>query len=319
MGGDNAPGEIVKGCIEALKTHDDILILVGKNDVINKELSAYSYDKNRIEIVDAKEVISTDEVPTVAIRKKKNSSMVVGLNLVKEGKASAFISAGNTGALLTGATFIIGRLKGVERPALAAYIPTEKGPSLLLDVGANADCKPSYLVQFAHMGAIYYENIMGKENPSVGIVNIGLEEEKGNQLTKEAYQLLKETDLNFIGNAEARDIMANVADVIVCDGFVGNILLKSGEGITASLFRLIKGAIMKSIVSKIGALLCVGSLKELVKSMDYSNANGAPFLGLNSLVVKAHGSSNARDIVGAVSQCRSFIEKDIVNKIKEKM
>ena len=245
--------------------------------------------------------------------------MVVGLNLVKEGKASAFISAGNTGALLTGATVIIGRIKGVERPCLATLIPTEKGPSLLMDVGANADCKPSYLVQFAHMGAVYYENIMGKENPRVGIVNIGLEEEKGNQLTKEAHQLLKETDLNFIGNAEARDIMSNVADVLVCDGFVGNILLKFGEGFVSSLFRLIKGAIMTSIVSKIGALLCVKSLKGLVKSLDYSNVNGAPFLGLNSLVVKAHGSSDSRAVVGAISQCRSFIEKDIVNKIKEKM
>ncbi len=320
MGGDNAPKEIVKGCVEALKTGDDKLILVGVKSVIEAELGNYNYDKSRIEIVEASEVIGTDEVPTVAIRKKKNSSMVVGLNLVKAGKADSFISAGNTGALLTGATVIVGRIKGVERPCLATLFPTEKGrPALLLDVGANTDCKPSYLVQFAHMGSIYFENVMGTKNPRVGIINIGVEEEKGDQLTKEAHQLLKETDLNFIGNVEARDIMKRPADVMVCDGFVGNIILKFGEGMANTLFHLIKQAVMERFLSKIGALLCLGALKDLAKTMDYTDVNGAPFLGLNALVVKAHGASDSKAIVGAVNMCRSFIKNDIVNKIKEKM
>lgn len=319
MGGDNAPAEIVKGCIKALEVGDDILVLVGREDAISSELDKYKYDKGRIEVICADEVIENDEVPTAAIRRKKNSSMVVGLNLVKDGKADAFISAGNTGALLTGATVIVGRIKGVERPCLATLIPTETGPALLMDVGANTDCKASYIVQFAKMGSVYYENILGVKNPKVGIVNIGVEEEKGNAVTKEAHKMLKETDLNFIGNAEARDIMAHVADVYVCDGFVGNIILKFGEGMANSVFRLIKGALMSTVLGKIGALLSLRSFKKLYKSMDYSEVGGAPFLGLNSLVVKAHGASDAKAVVGAVNQCRAFIKNDIVNKIYEKM
>ncbi|MCD8159177.1 MAG: phosphate acyltransferase PlsX [Clostridiales bacterium] len=318
MGGDNAPTEIVKGCVEALKTGDDTLVLVGKSGIINSELSKYKYDKERIEIVDAPEVIENDEIPTNAIRRKKNSSMVLGLNLVKEGKANAFISAGNTGALLAGATVIVGRIKGVERPCLATLIPTEKGPSLLMDVGANTDCKPNYIVQFAKMGSVYFENVMGVKNPKVGIVNIGVEEEKGNLMTREAHKLLNETDLNFIGNAEARDLLTHVADVLVCDGFVGNIILKFGEGMATTLFRMVKNSLMSSFIAKIGAVLCLKPIKALVKTMDYSEVGGAPFLGLTSLVVKAHGASNAKAIVGAVNQCRSFIEKDIVNKIQKK-
>ncbi len=320
MGGDNAPCEIVKGCVEALKTGSDKLILVGREDDVSKELSKYTYDKERIIVVHAPEVIENDEIPTNAIRRKKNSSMVIGLELVKEGKADAFISAGNTGALLTGATVIVGRLKGVERPCLATLVPTEEGPALLMDVGANTDCKPSFMVQFAKMGSVYFENVMGKKDPKVGLVNIGTEEEKGNQLLRESFKLLSETnDINFIGNAEARDIMKRVADVYVCDGFVGNIILKFGEGMAVSLLGMIKKAIMSGFVSKIGALLCLKPLKGLLKSMDYSEVGGAPFLGLKSLVVKAHGASDNRAVVGAINQCRSFIEKDIVNKIREKI
>ncbi|MCD7777089.1 MAG: phosphate acyltransferase PlsX [Clostridiales bacterium] len=319
MGGDNAPTEIVKGCVEDLKTGEDTLVLVGKSGIINSELSKYKYDKERIEIVDAPEVIENDEIPTNAIRRKKNSSMVLGLNLVKEGKADAFISAGNTGALLAGATVIVGRIKGVERPCLATLIPTEKGPSLLMDVGANTDCKPNYIVQFAKMGSVYFENVMGVKNPKVGIVNIGVEEEKGNLMTREAHKLLNETDLNFIGNAEARDILTHVADVLVCDGFVGNIILKFGEGMAMTFFRMVKNSLMSSFIAKIGAVLCLKPIKALVKTMDYSEIGGAPFLGLTSLVVKAHGASNAKAIVGAVNQCRSFIEKDIVNKIQKSL
>ncbi|MCD8239414.1 MAG: phosphate acyltransferase PlsX [Clostridiales bacterium] len=319
MGGDNAPGDIVKGCVNALKSDNDILVLVGREEAIKTELNKYKYDEKRIEVVCADEVIENDEVPTSAIRRKKNSSMVVGLNLVKDGKADAFISAGNTGALLTGATVIVGRIKGVERPCLATLIPTEKGPSLLMDVGANTDCKPNYIVQFAKMGSVYYENILGVKNPKVGIVNIGIEEEKGNTVTKEAHQLLKETDLNFIGNAEARDLLTHAADVYVCDGFVGNIILKFGEGMAFTLFRLIKKALLSTLLGKIGAALSIKNLKGLMKEMDYSEVGVAPFLGLNSLVVKAHGASDAKAVVGAVNQCRTFIKNDIVNKIYEKM
>lgn len=319
MGGDNAPGDIVKGCVNALKSDNDILVLVGREEAIKTELNKYKYDEKRIEVVCADEVIENDEVPTSAIRRKKNSSMVVGLNLVKDGKADAFISAGNTGALLTGATVIVGRIKGVERPCLATLIPTEKGPSLLMDVGANTDCKPNYIAQFAKMGSVYYENILGVKNPKVGIVNIGIEEEKGNTVTKEAHQLLKETDLNFIGNAEARDLLTHAADVYVCDGFVGNIILKFGEGMAFTLFRLIKKALLSTLLGKIGAALSIKNLKGLMKEMDYSEVGGAPFLGLNSLVVKAHGASDAKAVVGAVNQCRTFIKNDIVNKIYEKM
>ena len=246
--------------------------------------------------------------------------MVIGLNLVKEGKAAAFISAGNTGALLTGAVTIIKRIKGVERPALGTLMPMENGKSsLLIDAGANVDAKPSFLVQFAKMGSVYMENVMGIKNPKVGLINIGTEKEKGNTLTKETYELLEESDINFVGNIEARDLFLGKVDVMVCDAFVGNVILKFAEGFAGSILRIIKKELLSSFLSKVGALLSSGSFKRLKKYFDYSKVGGAPFIGLSGLVVKAHGNSKEKDIVGAINQCIKFIESDITNKIQEKI
>lgn len=316
MGGDNAPVEIVKGCVDAIKKFDVKLALVGIEEKIKEELSKYSYDKDKIEIVNATEVIATDEVPTAAIKQKKDSSMVVGLNLVKEGKASALVSAGNTGALLTGATVIIGRIKGIERPVLATMLPNEVGASLLMDSGANVDAKASYLAQFAKMGSIYMESVMNIKNPKVGLVNIGAEKEKGNALTKEAYDLIEQSGVNFVGNVEAREISRGVVDVLVCDAFVGNVILKFAEGFAKSLLKMIKKELMSSLSSKIGALLSMKAFKNLKKSFDYAEVGGAPFLGLKGLVVKAHGSSDHRAICAAINQCIKFANSDFINKLQ---
>ena len=256
MGGDNAPAEVVKGAVEAVQASDRVKVcLVGKEEEIKKELSAYSYPAERIEIVHASEVIETGEPPVNAIRGKKDSSIVKGLNLVKAGECDAFVSAGSTGAVLVGGQVLVGRAKGVERPPLAPLIPTQKGCSLLIDCGANVDARSSHLVQFARMGSIYMENVMGIKNPKVAIVNIGAEEEKGNALVKETYPLLKECkDINFIGSIEARDIPAGMADVIVCEAFVGNVILKLYEGVGGTLIKMVKQGMMTSLRSKIGAL-----------------------------------------------------------------
>lgn len=318
MGGDNAPLEIVKGAVEAIKSDKRInIILVGKENEINEELKKYNYEKDRIEILDANEIIGFDESPVKAIRKKKDSSIVKGLNLVKEGKAEAFVSAGSTGALLAGGTFIVGRIKGVERPALAPFIPTQKGVSLLIDCGANVDSKASYLVQYGKMGSIYYENVIGVKDPKVGIINIGVEEEKGNKLVKEAFPLMKEADFNFIGSVEARDIPSGAAEVLVCDAFVGNIILKHTEGFGKTLLGVLKGTMMKNTITKIGSLLLKKSLKEALKPYDYKQYGGAPMLGIEGLVVKAHGSADANTIKNTLIQCVKFSEADIKEKIKE--
>lgn len=316
MGGDNAPLEIVKGAVEALKEVDAKLILVGMEDAISAELSKYKYDKSRITVVNATQVIDNNEVPTTAIKKKKDSSIVVGLKMLKEEKADAFVSAGCTGALLIGATVIAGRIKGIERPALATLLPNEKGFSLMLDSGANADAKPTYFPQFAKMGSVYMEHVIGVRNPRVGLVNIGAEKEKGNQLTKDAYDLLEEAGVNFIGNVEAREIPHGGADVIVCDAFVGNIILKYTEGFASAFMNMMKKELMSSTKSKIGAMLAKDAFKSLKNNFDYSEVGGAPLLGLNALVVKAHGSSDSRAIKGAIKQCDTFIANEIVDKIR---
>lgn len=319
MGGDNAPEVTVEGAVEALKVSDKIsIILTGRTDDIKKELQKYSYDESRISIVQADDVIGFDEPPVMAIRKKKNSSIVVGLNLVKHGEADAFVSAGSTGAILVGGQFVVGRIKGIERAPLAPLIPTAKGPSLLIDCGANVDARSSHLVQFAKMGSIYMEHIVGIKNPRVAIVNIGAEEEKGNMLVKETYPLLKEcTDINFVGNIEARDIPNGDADVIVCEAFVGNVILKLYEGLSKTLMHEIKAGLMSSLRSKIGGLLIKPALKKVVKGFIGEDQGGAPLLGLKGLVVKAHGSSSADDIKKAIIQCIQFSEEEINEKIKE--
>ena len=319
MGGDNAPMEIVKGAVDAVSSRNDIKVfLVGQEDAIKEELAKYSYPAEQIEIVHAPEVIEMAEPPVIAIRKKKQSSMVVAMNMVKHGEADAFVSAGSSGAILVGGQTIVGRIKGIRRPPLAPIIPTANGMSLLIDCGANVDAKADNLVQFAQMGSIYMENIMGIKNPRVAIVNIGAEEEKGNALVKETIPMLHECkDINFIGCIEAREIPNGAADVIVCEAFVGNVILKLYEGLSSTLIKEIKKGLMSTLVSKIGAFLALPALKETLKDFDASKYGGAPLLGLNGLVVKAHGSSKSIEITNAIYQCVSFKEQDINGKIKE--
>lgn len=321
MGGDNAPGEIIKGALEAVNEDKRVKVfLVGRKEVIEKELAKYTYDAAQVEIVHAEEVIETAEPPVMAIRRKKDSSIVKSMYMVKDGTCDAFVSAGSTGAVLVGGQVIVGRIKGVERPPLAPLIPTETGVALLVDCGANVDARPSHLVQFAKMGSVYMESVMGIKNPKVGIVNIGAEEEKGNALVKETFPLLKNCpEINFIGSVEARDIPAGVADVIVCEAFVGNVVLKLYEGVGATLIKKVKSGMMASLRSKIGALLVKPALKQTLKAFDLEEYGGAPMLGLNGLVVKTHGSSKAIEIKNSVLQCVTFKEQKINDKIKEKI
>lgn len=319
MGGDNAPVEIVKGAVNAVNMRDDItVILVGQRDAVKEELEKYTYPKEQIEIVHAEEVIETAEPPVMAIRKKKDSSIVVGMNMVKNKEADAFVSAGSSGAILVGGQVIVGRIKGIERPPLAPLLPTESGVSLLIDCGANVDARASHLVQFAKMGSIYMENVIGIKNPRVAIVNIGAEEEKGNALVKETFPLLKEcTDINFVGSIEAREIPHGGADVIVCEAFVGNVILKLYEGVSSTLLSKIKEGMMSTLKSKIGAALALPALKKTLKEFDGSQYGGAPLLGLNGLVVKTHGNSKANEITNAINQCVTFKNQDINGKIRK--
>lgn len=319
MGGDNAPVEIVKGAVEAVNENQNIIVyLTGKEDVVRAELGKYTYNEKQIEVVNADEVIETAEPPVLAIRKKKNSSIVVALNLVKDGTCDAFVSAGSSGAVLVGGQLIVGRIRGIERPPLAPLIPTEKGCSLLIDCGANVDARPSHLVQFAKMGSVYMENVIGVDKPRVAIVNIGAEEEKGNALVKETFPLLKNCpEINFIGSIEARDIPSGYADVIVCEAFAGNIILKLYEGVAATLLKKVKAGMMTSLRSKIGALLVKPALKSTLKSFNLEAYGGAPLLGLNGLVVKTHGSSKSIEIKNSILQCVTFKEQKINEKIKE--
>lgn len=322
MGGDNAPEEPVKAAVEAVKEKENIqVILTGVQDVIEAELRKYpDYPKDRIRVVHASQVIETAEPPVMAIRKKKDSSIVVGLNLVKKQEADAFVSSGSTGAVLVGGQVIVGRIQGIRRPPLAPLIPTAKGVSLLIDCGANVDARPSHLVQFAKMGSIYMENVVGIKNPKVAIVNNGAEEEKGNALVKETFPLLKECkSINFIGSIEARDIPAGYADVVVCEAFVGNVILKLYEGVGSALVQKIKEGMMTSTRSKIGALLVKPALKETLKSFDATEYGGAPLLGLKGLVVKTHGSAKAIEIKHGIFQCVQFKQEKINEKIAERI
>ncbi|MCI8982942.1 MAG: phosphate acyltransferase PlsX [Hungatella sp.] len=321
MGGDYAPVEMVKGAVEALKKKEQVsVILVGQEDKIRRELSSYTYPEDRLSIVHASEVIETEEPPVNAIRGKKDSSIVVGMNLVKRQEADAFVSAGSSGAILVGGQVIVGRIRGVERPPLAPLIPTEKGVSLLIDCGANVDARPSHLVQFARMGSIYMEHVIGIKQPRVAIVNIGAEEEKGNALVKETFPLLKACgDINFIGSIEAREIPRGGADVIVSEAFVGNVILKLYEGVGATLIGMVKKGMMTSTRSKVGALLVKPALKETMKAFDASQYGGAPLLGLKGLVVKTHGNSKANEVSNSIIQCVTFKEQRINEKIKESL
>ena len=319
MGGDYAPVETVHGAVDAVAEHPEIkVLLVGKQDEIEKELQKYSYNKENIEVVNATEIIEMGEVPTKAIREKKDSSLVVAMKLVHDGQADAVVSAGSTGAILVGGQLVVGRIKGIKRPALAPFLPSKKGFSLLIDCGANVDARPEHLVQFAQMGPVYFENVMGKKNPTVGIVNIGTEEEKGNQLVKETYPLLKECEgINFIGSVEAREIASGGADILVCEAFVGNVILKFFDGVALTFLGCIKEGLMSSLRTKLGALMVKPALKGLVKTFDVSSQGGAPLLGLKGLVVKAHGNSKAKEIKTALCQCIAFKENSINEKITD--
>ena len=319
MGGDNAPAEVVKGAVDAVNKRNDIKIfLIGQKVPVERELSLYTYPKEQIEIVDAPEVIEMAEPPVVAIRRKKQSSIVVGMNMVKNKEADAFVSAGSSGAVLVGGQVIVGRIKGIQRPPLAPLIPTERGVSLLIDCGANVDARAEHLVQFAKMGSIYMEHVVGVKNPKVALVNIGAEEEKGNALVKETMPLLREcTDINFVGSIEARDIPAGYADVIVCEAFVGNVILKLYEGVGATMMSMIKQGMMSDFRSKMGALMVKPALKKTLKAFDASEYGGAPLLGLKGLVVKSHGSARSVEIRHAIFQCEQFKEEKINEKIEE--
>lgn len=317
IGGDNGAAVCVKGAVKAVKKNPNIsIILTGHADELNKLLASEKYDGSGIEVINAAEEISLHEKPVEAVRKKKESSLVIAMNLLKEGKADALISAGSSGAVLAGGQFIIGRAKGVKRAPLAPLIPTTGEPSLLIDCGANVDAKPEVLVQFAKMGSIYMESVMGVENPRVAIVNIGAEEEKGNALVKETYPLLKAcTDINFIGNIEARQIPFGEADVVLTEAFVGNIILKLYEGIAKMILGELKGAIMASPKAKFGGMLIKESLLEMKSKFSASNKGGAPLLGLKGLVVKIHGNSKEEEVISAIEQCRAFVENDVSGKI----
>lgn len=318
MGGDNAPQAVVDGVVQALKEYADIeMYITGPQDQIEAELSKYNYPKDRVKVIDAKEVISTNEHPVMALRRKKDSSIVKALNLVKSGECEGVISAGSTGAFLAGCTLIVGRIKGVERPALSPIMPGRYGKFMVVDSGANVDCKPQYLVQFAKMGKIYYESVFGTKNTSVGLVNIGVEEEKGNELTKATYQLLKEEDFNFVGNIEPRDVPKGEVNVLVTDGFVGNTVLKMYEGSASAILGMIKDAIYSSsVISKMGALLLKPVIKNLMIKFDYKEVGGAPFLGVNGICIKAHGSSDGKAFKNAIRQTKIFNDKGILDKIR---
>lgn len=320
MGGDNAPQAIIEGCTLGLRDHEQMHItLVGDQEVIEQELSKYDYDKSRINIVNTSQVIDMAEPPVEAIRTKKDSSMVVGLRMLKKKEGDVFLTAGSTGAAVAGSTLIVKRMKGVKRPAIAPLLPTETGRVLLLDGGANAECRPSYLAQFALMGSIYMEKVEGIKSPRIGLVNNGAEAEKGNELTKAAYKLIDKLPVNFVGNAEGRDLVTGDFDVIVCDGFTGNVIMKFMEGLAKALMSLLKAELKSSARTKLGAAIAMPAFKNFKKSMDYKEYGGALLLGIDGAVVKAHGSSDAKALRSALRQVAGIINGDVVNVIRNEI
>lgn len=319
MGGDNAPVEIVKGAVEAADLTEHMIILVGDEPRIKEELEKYKQERWNISVVHAGEVINNEDAPVKAVRTKQDSSMVKGINMLKSGEADLFISAGNTGAIMAAGLFILGRIQGIDRPAIASTYPIlgKGGVSLLVDSGANSECKPNNLLEFATMGSIYMEKVLDIKNPSVGLVNIGTEESKGTTVLKSAYELLaKSSSLNFVGNVEARDIPKGASDVLVCDGFVGNIILKLTEGLAWNILKLLKQKFTSGTIPKMGALLLSGKLKELRAEFDYSEYGGAPILGVKGAVVKMHGSSNANAVKNTIIKGIPYAETNVVQTIQ---
>lgn len=320
MGGDFAPKESVHGAVLAVKEYGVHVTITGPKEKIQEELDQYEYDKSRIDILDAREEITLNESPVMAIRRKKDSSLRRAMDLVKEGKADAVVSAGSTGAILAGGLLVVGRIKGVDRAALGALMPGKNGHFMVIDLGANADVKPQNLVEFAKMGTVYFKALKDTSNPKVGLINIGAEEEKGNELTKAAYGLLKEEEsINFIGNVEPRDITSGDVEILVCDGFTGNVVLKMYEGVVKNLMSMIKEAMMSTTKGKIGGLLVKPSLKEFMLKNDYKEEGGAVLLGVDGIVVKAHGTSDARAFKNAVRQAKSFYDRKYLEHFKENL
>ena len=318
MGGDLAPQAPVEGAIEALRRYPQIeVVLAGVIPEIEKYLVNCDDVRSRIELLDAPEVITNEESPVMGVRRKVNSATVKGMLALRDKQVDGFVSAGSTGAVLAGGMFRLGRIPGVERPALAPLMPNGRGHFLLIDCGANVDCKPEYLVQFGVMGDAYMRGVMGMENPRVGLVNIGAESEKGNALVKATYPLMEETPYNFVGNVEARDITGDVADIMVTDGFCGNLILKFMEGLAGTLMGIIKNEIMGDFQSKIGGLLAKPAFKRVKKMMDYTEVGGAPLLGVQGAVVKAHGSSNPHAFSCAIGQLIKMIDGNVVEIIEK--
>ena len=317
MGGDNAPAAVVEGAVIASKEISHEIVIVGKEELINKELKKYKYNKEKITVIDAREVISNDEAPVRAVRSKKDSSIVRGINMVKNGEGDVFVSAGSTGALLSGGLFILGRIQGIDRPVLACIYPIVGGePSLLVDAGANADCKPNNLLEFGIMCNIYMEKVIGRKSPRVGLVNIGTEAAKGSTLTKAAYELLEQSNMNFVGNVEAREVPKSACDVIVCDGFTGNVVLKLTEGLAWNILQVIKKKFTDGVKAKLGAALLIDKLGELKKEFDYSEYGGAPILGVKGPLVKMHGSSSANAVKNTILKAVPFVEERVVETIQ---
>jgi glycerol-3-phosphate acyltransferase PlsX len=317
MGGDHAPEVVVEGGVMAAREYGIEVVLVGLQEVIEAELAKHDTAGLSLPVVHASQVIEMTDEPSMAARKKKDSSMVVGMNLVKNGEADAFTTAGNSGGALAAALFRLGRVKGIKRPALSTVFPTRKGLCFISDVGANTDCKPIYLLQFGIMGSAYAEQVLGIPNPRVGIVSTGEEEGKGSILVKEAFKLLKESDLNFIGNVEGKDIPAGLADVVVTDGFSGNIVIKLSEGVAALLMGVMEEEIKKRPVAVLGALLAKSALREVKSRLDYSEYAGAPLLGVDGVVIIGHGRSNAKAIKNMVRVGKEAVEKGMLEAVKE--
>ncbi len=318
MGGDFAPQAPVEGAIEALRRYENIeVVLAGDLQQVEPLLKDCDDVRSRISLVDAPEVITNHESPVMGVRSKKNSATVIGMLQLKEKQVDGFVSAGSTGAVLAGGMFRLGRIPGVERPALAPLLPNGKGHFLLIDCGANVDCKPEYLQQFGVMGTAYMKGVMGIDNPRVGLINIGAEAEKGNGLIKETYPLMEKAPYNFVGNVEARDITADQADVLVCDGFTGNVVMKFMEGVAGTLMGIIKKEMMADLRGKIAGLSAKPAFRRVKKMMDYTEVGGAPLLGVQGAVVKAHGSSNAHAISCAIGQVIKMIDGHVVEVIEQ--
>ena len=317
MGGDNAPFSVVEGAVLASRETQHHICIIGQEELIIPELKKYKYESEKISVINATQVISNDDAPVRAVRSKKDSSIVKGINMVKNGEGDIFISAGSTGALLAGGVFILGRIQGIDRPALASVYPIVGGiPSLLVDAGANADCKPNNLLEFGIMGNIYMEKVIGRKDPKVGLVNIGAEAAKGSTLTKAAYDLLEQSHLNFIGNVEAREVPKGACDVIVTDGFTGNVLLKLTEGLAWNILQVIKKKFTDGVKAKLGAALLIDKMTELKQEFDYSEYGGAPILGVRGPIVKMHGSSNANAVKNTILKGIPYVCENVVDTIQ---